>query len=116
MSTPDQTVNDIAPIEAAARIDNGEALLLDVREADEWAAGHSPTAIHLPLGQLDPAAVVPGDKPVITICRSGGRSAKAAAALGAAGHRVSNLVGGMHAWAAAGLPVLTDDGSPGTVA
>lgn len=115
MSTPDHTPEDIAPTEAAARIDSGEALLLDVREADEWAAGHSPAATHMPLGQLDPAAV-PRDRPVITICRSGGRSAKAAAALSAAGHQVSNLDGGMNAWAAAGLPVLTDDGSPGTVA
>lgn len=115
MSTPDPSVNDVAPTEASARIDNGEALLLDVREADEWAAGHSPAATHMPLGQLDPAAV-PQDKPVVTICRSGARSAEAAAALSAAGHRVSNLEGGMKAWAAAGLPVLTDDGSPGTVA
>ncbi|WP_353647785.1 rhodanese-like domain-containing protein [Nakamurella sp. A5-74] len=114
MSAPDQSLNNIAPDVAARLIDNGEARLLDVREDDEWQAGHSPSAIHLPLGQLDPAEVA-DDLPVITVCRSGGRSAKAAAALAAAGHRVSNLEGGMRAWSAAGLPVRTDDGSPGSV-
>lgn len=115
MSAPDQPVNNITPDDAAGLINNGEALLLDVREDDEWQAGHSPAAAHMPLGQLEPTAVSK-DRPVITICRSGARSAKAAAALAAAGHQVSNLEGGMKAWSAAGLPILTDDGSPGSVA
>jgi len=115
MTTPAQPMNNIEPTPAAVLIDSAQALLLDVREADEWAAGHSPAATHMPLGQLNPAAV-PSDRPVIMICRSGGRSAKAAAALAAAGHQVSNLQGGMKAWTAAGLPVVTNDGDPGTVA
>jgi rhodanese-related sulfurtransferase len=114
MSHPDHPI-DITPDDAAGLIDNGEARLLDVREDDEWQAGHSPSATHLPLGRLDPAQV-PDDLPVITVCRSGGRSAKAAATLAAAGHQVSTLEGGMKAWSAAGLPVHTDDGSPGSVA
>ncbi len=54
MSAPDQSLNNIAPDVAARLIDNGEARLLDVREDDEWQAGHSPSAIHLPLGQSRP--------------------------------------------------------------
>lgn len=115
MTTAAQPVNDIQPPAAATLIDSGQALLLDVREDDEWAAGHSPAATHRPLGQLDPADIA-SDRLVITICRSGGRSAKAAAALAAAGHQVSNLDGGMRAWAAAGLPIVADSGEPGIVA
>jgi rhodanese-related sulfurtransferase len=115
MSTPDITVPSIDPVVAAALVDSGDALLLDVREDDEWAAGHSPNATHLPLGQLDPAAI-PSGTPVIAICRSGARSSRAAATLAAAGISVSNLDGGMKAWAAAGLPIVTDTGAPGTLA
>ena len=115
MSAPDPIVPGVEPAVAAAVVDSGDALLLDVRELDEWAAGHNSNATHVPLGQLNPAAI-PAGTAVITICRSGARSVRAAAALAAAGISVSNLEGGMKAWAAAGLPVLTDAGTPGTVA
>lgn len=115
MNLPDITVPAVDPAVAAAILDSGDALLLDVREDDEWAAGHSPNAVHLPLGQLNPAAIPPGT-PVIAICRSGARSSRAAATLAAAGISVSNLEGGMKAWAAAGLPIVTDTGAPGNVA
>ena len=115
MSTPDLTVPGVEPVVAAALVESGDALLLDVREPDEWAAGHSPKATHIPLGQLDPAAI-PAGTSVIAICRSGARSSRAAATLAAAGISVSNLDGGMKAWATAGLPVITDTGAPGTVA
>ena len=115
MNTTDDTFPSVDPTVAAVLVDSGAALLLDVREDDEWAAGHSPNASHVPLGQLDPAAV-PSGTPVIAICRSGARSARAAATLAAAGISVSNLDGGMQAWAAAGLPLVTDTGAPGTVA
>jgi rhodanese-related sulfurtransferase len=115
MSNPELTVPAVDPAAAAAIIESGEALLLDVREDQEWAAGHSPSAIHMPLGQLD-QAVIPAGTPVIAICRSGARSSRAAAALAALGTSVSNLDGGMKAWAAAGLPVVTAAGEPGIVA
>jgi GntR family transcriptional regulator len=115
MSTPDITVPGVDPAVAAALVDSGDALLVDVREDDEWAAGHSPKATHMPLAQLNPVAI-PHGAPVITICRSGARSARAAATLAAAGIAVSNLDGGMKAWAAAGLPIVTDTGAPGTLA
>ena len=115
MSTPDITVPSIDPAAAAAIVDSRGALLLDVREDDEWAAVHSPKATHMPLGQLNPAAI-PHGTPVIAICRSGARSCRALATLAAAGISVSNLHGGMKAWATAGLPIVTDTGAPGTVA
>ncbi|MBA8794069.1 rhodanese-related sulfurtransferase [Friedmanniella endophytica] len=107
----------IAPLDAHAAVSgNGAApLLLDVREADEWQAGHAPSALHIPLGQLENRlGEIPADRPVITVCRSGRRSALAARQLAAHGRSVSNLDGGMAAWSAAGLPVVTASG-PGTV-
>ncbi|WP_018584071.1 rhodanese-like domain-containing protein [Salinispora arenicola] len=100
---------------AAHLVSDGTAILLDVRETDEWAAGHAPGARHVPLGNLDPDTI-PDDRPVIAVCRSGRRSATATAQLRAAGLDASNLTGGMTAWARAGLPVRTDDGRDGTVA
>jgi len=103
-------------VQHAARLtEAGEALLLDVREDDEWAAGRAPGAEHVPLGSLQPGAV-PTDRPVLALCRSGNRSGKAAQALAAAGVDVRNVTGGMKAWAAAGLPVVTAGNRPGTVA
>lgn len=107
-------VADVAPAEAARLAEAGQALLLDVREPDEWERGHAPRAVHLPLGELDPATV-PSDRPVIAVCRSGNRSGKAAAALAEAGLDVRNLTGGMTAWAAQGLPVVRPDGSRGEI-
>ena len=93
------------------------AILLDVREDAEWKAGHAPKARHIPLGRL-PARLrdVPANRTVITVCRSGHRSARAAALLARDGRDVVNLAGGMHAWARAGLPVVASGGAPGRVA
>ena len=89
-------------------------ILLDVREIDEWAAGHAPGATHLPLSRLTPDAV-PAGATVLCVCRSGGRSGKATEALHNIGIDAVNVAGGMSAWAACGLPVVRDDGRPGTV-
>lgn len=110
MSAP----SDISPADARAAVERSEVLLLDVREDSEWAAGHAPGAVHVPLGTLHPDAV-PQDRPVITVCHLGGRSSRAAQALADVGYDVRNLTGGMEAWAAAGLPVVRDDGSPGVI-
>lgn len=105
----------VGPEEAARRVDEG-AVLLDVREPDEWHAGHAPDAMHVPLAAL--AASVDRldkDQPIVAVCRVGGRSERAAAALLQRGYDAVNLAGGMRAWAAAGFPVVTDDGRPGAV-
>lgn len=112
MTEPGQ-IPQIHPTEAA-RLATAGALLLDVREPDEWSAGHAADARHMPLGDLSPDDL-PLDRVVVAMCRSGGRSGKAATALSAAGVDVRNMAGGMNAWAEAGLPVTRDDGQPGTV-
>jgi rhodanese-related sulfurtransferase len=95
-----------------------DAFLLDVREDDEWVAGHAPGAHHVPMMQV-PGRVdeVPNDRDVVVICRVGSRSAQVVAFLQANGwgHSV-NLDGGMHKWAAAGKPMVSEDGSDPRVA
>lgn len=108
-------IQQITPQDAARRIEDG-AFLLDVREPDEWTAGHAPGATHVPLGELNArVGELPKDRPIVAVCRVGGRSGKATEALVNAGYDAVNLDGGMQAWDAAGQPVVTDDGSPGTV-
>jgi rhodanese-related sulfurtransferase len=93
------------------------AYLLDVRENDEWQAGHAPDAVHIPLSELNArAGEVPNDRDVYVICRSGHRSAQAVAAFNNAGWTASNVDGGMHAWADAGRPMVSESGSEPFVA
>lgn len=108
-------VADVSPADADREHRGGRVLLLDVRERDEWDAGHAPGAVHAPLSHLDPAQVSGGQR-VVAVCRSGNRSGRAARLLAAAGVEVFNMAGGMRAWAGHGLPVVTDTGHPGTVA
>ncbi|MGH3320253.1 MAG: rhodanese-like domain-containing protein [Streptosporangiaceae bacterium] len=103
--------------ETDAREVPGGAYLLDVREPDEWEAGHAPDAVHVPLGTLPArAGEVPREREVYVVCRSGGRSAQAAAYLHAQGCDARNVGGGMQAWAAAGRPMVSDSEAPPTVA
>lgn len=92
------------------------AILLDVREDDEWARGHAPGAQHIPMGQV-PArlAEIESDAKVFVICAAGGRSQRVAQYLARNGYAPVNVNGGMFAWAGAGRPVVTDDGGPGVV-
>ncbi|MFD0901216.1 rhodanese-like domain-containing protein [Actinomadura sediminis] len=102
---------DDVPAVPAAEVPQ-DAYLLDVREQDEWDAGHAPEAVHIPMGRLsDRAAEIPRDREVFVICRSGGRSAQVTVALNQAGWLARNVDGGMQAWAAAGRP-MEADGDP----
>jgi rhodanese-related sulfurtransferase len=112
MSPNEPPLPSVKPARAAQRDDG--AVLVDVREPDEWSAGHAPGAHHRPLSDLDPASI-PDATTVYCICRSGGRSAHATARLRQAGHDARNVEGGMHAWERAGLPVIRDDERPGAV-
>lgn len=92
-------------------------LLLDVREAGEWDAGHAPAARHVPLGELGSRlAELPGEGTIVVVCRSGARSALATVALREAGYDARNLAGGMKAWAGAGLELVSSSGTAGVVA
>ena len=100
----------------ASQVEPG-AYLLDVREDDEWVAGHAPGAHHLPMMEI-PArmAEIPDDTDVVVVCRSGGRSGQVVAYLTQNGwDNVRNLDGGMQSWAASGREVVTDDGQPARV-
>jgi rhodanese-related sulfurtransferase len=115
MTTADETVPEVGPEAARALLDSG-ALLLDVREVDEWQAGHAPEAQFIPLGEVAARTnELAADRRIVAICRSGGRSQRATRFLRAQGFDVVNLAGGMRAWATAGLDVVTDDGRPGAV-
>jgi len=90
--------------------------LLDVRELDEWEAGHAPDARHVPLGTLElHRDGLPTDRTIVAVCRTGGRSAYATEALLAWGHDAVNLGGGMKAWATEGHDVVDSKGEPGRV-
>lgn len=91
-----------------------DAYLLDVREPEEWAAGHAPGAGHLPMHQV-PArlAEIPTDREVVVVCRAGHRSAHVVHYLRSQGRvNVRNLTGGMRAWVAAGRPLTADHADP----
>ncbi len=108
--------NDEVTPKAAAGLQDQGAILVDVREDDEWAAGHAPGAIHVPLADVSDAASRFDGRQVLAVCRSGARSAKATEVLAACGTDVRNVAGGMTAWAEADLPVVRGDGTAGTVA
>jgi rhodanese-related sulfurtransferase len=113
VASPEVPAVDIE--EGKRRVDAG-ACLLDVREPDEWDAGHADGAVWIPMGELTTRqGEVPDDRPIVVVCRSGPRSARVTAALVGAGFDAVNLAGGMTAWAASGLAVVADDGTPGTV-
>ena len=95
----------------------GDALLLDVREPDEWAAGHVDGALHIPMSVLprrltaDPDALTQ-DAKIVVVCKMGGRSAQVTAWLNQQGFQATNLDGGMLAWASAHRPMISDTGAP----
>lgn len=90
---------------------HADAVLIDVREDDEWVVGHAPTAIHLPMSQIVErvAEIPPGD--VFVVCRSGHRSAQVAQWLNSQGWSAVNIAGGMQSWSAQGLPMVSETGA-----
>lgn len=94
-----------------------EAFLLDVREDDEWTAGHAPDAVHVRLAELGArVGELPHDREVYVICRTGARSAYATQALVGGGLSAVNVADGMTGWAVAGRPMVSEDGSEPYVA
>ena len=103
-----KNITEISPEDAAAKLQNRGAVIVDVRERDEWEEEHIPHAIHLSRGtiELDIEEKVPDlNKTIITHCGGGGRSALAAESLHKMGYKnVRSMAGGLKAWKAAGLP------------
>lgn len=103
----------------AAEIDrlvSAGALVVDVREPNEWDAGHLPFAVHIPMGEFGTrVGELDAARLTVFVCRSGNRSGTVAEALAPHGYEVANLTGGMGACARAELPVIRTDGRPGVV-
>jgi phage shock protein E len=108
VSEAKKNITEISPADAAARAKSGEAVIIDVREQDEWDEGHIPDAIHLSRGtiELEIEEKVPDPNAMIIChCGGGGRSALAAESLQRMGYKnVNSMSGGLKAWKAAGLP------------
>ncbi|WP_371653652.1 MULTISPECIES: rhodanese-like domain-containing protein [unclassified Streptomyces] len=97
-----------------------EALVLDVREDDEWAAGHVEGALHVPMSDFvarfgDVTQAVEDGRRAYVMCRVGGRSAQVTQYLVQQGIDAVNVDGGMQAWDSAGRPMVTDNDSPAFV-
>ena len=105
----------VVPSVAAAAV-APDAFLIDVREPYEWAAGHVEGALHLPMGEvMQRLAEIPVEREVVVVCKVGGRSAQVVGYLNQVGRSAVNLDGGMYAWAAAGLPMVSDGAAPPAV-
>ena len=102
-------ITEISPTEAAEKSKRGEAVIIDVREKDEWDEEHIPDAIHMSRGtiELDIEEKVPDlNAMIVCHCGGGGRSALAAESLQKMGYKnVRSMGGGFKAWKAAGLPI-----------
>ena len=105
MDLPIDDAPDLMPVEVE-ELQRQRALLVDVREQEEWDAGRISGSIHLPLSELPNRwQELPDADRTVFICRSGGRSRAAADAFSAAGRTgCANLLGGCHGWVQAGLP------------
>jgi rhodanese-related sulfurtransferase len=107
VSEAKKQVTEISPQDAAAKLKSSEAVIIDVRDKDEWDEGHIPSALHLSRGtiELDIEEKVPDTNAIIIChCGGGGRSALAAESLQKMGYKnVRSMAGGFKAWKAIGL-------------
>jgi rhodanese-related sulfurtransferase len=102
---------ELEPARAAALIEDG-AQVVDVRTAEEHAAGHIEGAVHVPLERLDAeAGQLDRDRPIVFYCRAGNRSGMAAEAFSNSGWDAHSVAGGLLAWDEDGLPLEPDDGT-----
>ena len=105
----DSALPEVSVEEAIAQVAAG-AILFDVREQNEWDAGHAPAARLIPLSELQQrVGEFPEDTQFLVVCHSGGRSARATDFLVRDGFDAVNVAGGMMAWKAAGGDVVTGE-------
>ncbi len=109
----DGPVGQIPVAQVAGLIETGAAFI-DVREHLETSMGRAPGVVCMPMQSFD-LDEVPADVPLVIICRSGSRSDAVATALAGMGYTTYNVIGGMISWEAAGLPVIAENGQPGSV-
>lgn len=101
--------------QARELLDDG-AILVDVRTNQEWNAGHAPLARHLALDGLDGGSGgLRQERVIVTICRTGARSTRAARMLASRGYIVASVRGGMYAWQRSGGSVVAKNGRKGEV-
>ena len=102
-------VNELeVDIDTLARAHAEGAVVLDVRNPDEYEAGHVPGAKLIPLGELaSRQEEIPEGDPIYVVCASGNRSLKATRAMLQAGYRAVSVAGGTKAWVETGRPVVT---------
>lgn len=100
-------VQDVSAVEAQQKLaQKPRPFLLDVRQPEEFRAGHIPGSKLIPLGELRSRMdELPKNQEILVVCRSGNRSLSATRQLASAGFSAVNLRGGMNAWSGAGLPV-----------
>ncbi|HEY1653415.1 MAG TPA: MBL fold metallo-hydrolase [Acidimicrobiales bacterium] len=112
--TPEMAVA-VTP-QAAEELVHAGGAFVDVREAGEWTAGHAPDAVLIPMHEVAARVdEIDRERPIVIVCRTGGRSNAVAQLLTVRGINAVNLAGGMRAWEEAGLPIVTDAGDPGRV-
>jgi rhodanese-related sulfurtransferase len=102
------TVGGVGASEAVRLINREKAVLIDVSEPEEFAQGHAPGARNVPLKSLQGAKELPSNKqlPLVLMCSTGARAARAASELRKLGHeRAIALAGGLRAWREANLPL-----------
>ena len=109
VSRPFRGIGEVSAMEAVQLINRQDAIVVDIRDADAFKAGHVTGARNIPESELDKRCVELEkfrEKPIVIACRSGTRSGPVAAKLKKQGFgRASSLAGGMQAWEQAGLPV-----------
>jgi rhodanese-related sulfurtransferase len=97
-----------------------DGFVLDVREDDEWAAGHVEGALHVPMSDFvarfgEVTEALADGRKAYVMCRMGGRSAQVTQYLVQQGVDAVNVDGGLQAWDGAGRPMVTDNGAPAFV-
>ncbi len=111
------TIDVDEALAAGAGAGDGESFMLDVREHQEWMAGHVAHAVHVPMGEVvERVGELPRDRRIVCICRSGNRSGRVAAWLVQQGYDAVNLAGGALQWASLGHPLVNHVGNSGVVA
>jgi phage shock protein E len=107
-----RNVTEISAADARKQLEAGDAILIDVREENDWRQGHAKGATHLSRGviELEIEEQIPDvTKPIICYCGGGSRSALVAESLQKMGYQnVRSIAGGLRAWKEAGLPMAKE--------